>query len=167
VERLVIAYKLLRPGRLALFSGVVWPPPGEWLEATDVDPCRSGVHAATAAQLPLWLGLGELWEVELDDAVVEERKVVARRGRLRHRIDAWDDAARTAFIAACATEARRRTADAPALAGYGRDLARPIHPGDAGFVAARLAELHEGAVGYDAERRRQAEWLVETLGLRH
>ena len=131
----MIAYKLLRPGRVALFSGAVWPPPGEWLEATAVGPCRSGVHAATAAQLPLWLGLGELWEVELDDAVVEERKVVARRGRLRHRIEAWDEAARAAFIAACATEALRRTADAPDLAGY------------------------------DAERRRQADWLADALGL--
>jgi hypothetical protein len=161
----VIAYKLLRPGRVAPFSGVVWPQPGEWLEAMRLDPCWSGVHAATRDQLPLWLGLGELWEVELDDAVVEERKVVARRGRLRRRIDAWDEAARAAFIAGCAAEARRRTADAPALAGYARDLARPIHAADAGFVAARLAEIQDGTAGYDAERRRQAEWLAETLGL--
>jgi len=163
----VIAYKLLRPGRMAPFSGVVWPPPGEWLEAAELDPCRSGVHAATAAQLPLWLGLGELWEVELDDATVEERKVVARRGRLRRPIDAWDGPAQAAFVAACAAEARRRAAAAPHLAGYARDLAEPLAAADAGFVAARLAELHEGAAGYDAERRRQAEWLADTLGLVH
>jgi hypothetical protein len=161
----VIAYKLLRPGRVGPFSGVVWPPPGEWLEAAQLDACRSGIHATTAGQLPLWLGLGELWEVELGDAVVEERKVVARRGRLRRRIDAWDEAAQAAFTAACAAEARRRAADAPDLAGYARDFTDPLTAADAGFVAARMAELHEGADGYDAERRRQADWLADRLDL--
>ena len=161
----MIAYKLLRPGRVAPFSGVVWPPPGEWLEAEALDPCQAGVHAATAAQLPLWLGLGELWEVELGDAVVEERKVVARRGRLRRRVDAWDEDTQAAFIAACAAEAQRRAAAAPDLAGYAEDLEPAMPAADAAFVAARLAELHEGAPGYDAERRRQAEWLAHTLGL--
>jgi hypothetical protein len=97
--------------------------------------------------------------------VVEERKVVACRGRLRRRVDAWDGQAQAAFVAACAAEARRRAAAAPHLVDYARDLAKPLPAADAGFVAARVAELDEGAAGYDAERRRQAEWLADTLGL--
>jgi hypothetical protein len=161
----VIAYKVLRPGRVAPFSGTVWPPPGEWLEAETVDPCCVGVHAATAEQLPLWLGLGELWEVELEDALVEERKVVARRGRLLRRIDAWNEATARAFSEACAAEARRRAPHPPERRGYADDVARLPAPSVAGFIAARLAELEDGPRGYDAERRRQAEWLRARLAL--
>jgi hypothetical protein len=32
-------------------------------------------------------------------------------------------------------------------------------------MAARLAEVQDGPDGYDAERRRQAEWLATNLGL--
>jgi hypothetical protein len=162
----VIAYKLLRPGRLAPFAGVRWPPPGEWLEAPELDPCRSGVHACLADQLPFWLALGELWEVELEDAHVEERKVVARRGRLVRRIEAWDAAAQRAFVAGCAADGRRRADEAPELEGYAHDLAvKRYSPAIAGYVAARLAELHEGAPGYDEERSRQAAWLAARLAL--
>ena len=51
------------------------------------------------SDLPLWLGR-ELYEIELAGEIVEERtKVVASRGRLLRRIDAWDDAARAAYVA--------------------------------------------------------------------
>jgi hypothetical protein len=165
----LIAYKLLREGRLAPFSGIRWPRPGEWLEAEAIDPCRSGIHAARAEQLPLWLwlwlGLGELWEVELDDVVVDERKVTARRGRLRRRVEAWNGETARAFVAACATQARQRADHAPELAPFADDVASGPAPAVAGYVAARLAELHGGAAGYDAERRRQGEWLADALGL--
>jgi hypothetical protein len=118
--------------------------------------------------LPLWLGLGELWEVELDGDVVEqERKVVARRGRLLRRVEVWDDAANRAFLEACAAEARRRTDAAPAQTEYADDIAHgaAIAP-VAGYMAARLAEVQDGPAGYEQERRRQADWLGANLRLR-
>jgi hypothetical protein len=161
----LIAYKLLREGRVAPFSGVSWPQPGEWLEAESVEPCRSGIHACRAGDLPLWLGLGELWEVEVNDVVVEERKLVARRGRLVRRVEAWDGETARAFVAACATHARHRAEQAPELARFADDVASGPAPAVAGYIAARMAELHDGPDGYDAERRRQAEWLADALGL--
>jgi hypothetical protein len=163
----VIAYKLLREGRVAPFGGVTWPPPGEWLEAQEADACRSGLHGCLVEQLPLWIGLGEsLWEIELEDPLVEERKVVARRGRLVRRVEAWDLAAQRAFVADCAAEAKRRAGEAPELRGYARDISvEEESPGIAAYVVARFAELHEGSSGYDEERSRQAAWLAARLGL--
>lgn len=145
-----------------------WPPPGEWLEADELAPCRAGIHACRIVDLPLWLGLGELWEVELDGDVLElERKVVASRGRLVRRVDDWDEEADRAFRSACAAEAQRRAAGSAELEVYVGDIAHgagnaPV----AGYMCARLAERQEGPAGYDAERRRQADWLAEKLALR-
>jgi hypothetical protein len=163
----VIAYKLLRSGRVGPYSGTRWPEPGEWLDVDEIEPCRAGIHACRVRDLPLWLGLGELWEVELDGEVAEmERKVVASRGRLLRRIEAWDADSDRAFREACTAEARRRTEAAPELAefvGYISEGAgnAPV----AGYMAARLAELQDGPAGYDAERRRQADWLAANLAL--
>src|SRR5262249_53524110 len=119
-----------------------------------------------AEQLPLWLALGELWEVELEDVHVEERKVVARRGRLVRRGEAWDAAAQRAFVADCAARARGRAGEAPERAAHARRLSlNPYSPGIAACVAARRAELHGGSAGYDEERSRQAAWLAARLGL--
>jgi hypothetical protein len=161
----VIAYKLLRADRAAPFSGVVWPSPGEWLEAESLDPCRSGIHACSTKDLPLWLGLGELWEVELDEVVVEERKLVARRGRLVRRVDAWNDETARRFVAACADKALRLAGESRELAPYANDLASEPAPGVAAYIAARLCELEGGPEGYDTERRRQADWLADALSL--
>jgi hypothetical protein len=117
--------------------------------------------------LPLWLGLGELWEVELDGEVADmERKVVASRGRLLRRVEAWNADSDAAFRDACAAEARRRTEAAPGLAEFVGFITEgagnaPV----AGYMTARLAELQDGPDGYGAERRRQAEWLVQALRL--
>ena len=156
-------YKVLRPGRVAPFSGLVWPEPGEWVEADGVDPCRRGIHACGLRHLPHWLG-PELWEIELDGGIVEEgRKVVAPRGRLVRRIEAWEDAAARAYVDACIAEARARAERSPELAGY------TPKPGPraavAGYIVARLAELQDGVAGYEAERERQARWLADELEL--
>jgi hypothetical protein len=161
----VIAYKLLEPGRVAPFSRVVWPEPSEWLEAEAVDPCRSGIHACRADQLPPWLALGELWEVELDDVVVDERKVVARRGRLVRRVEAWDAAAQHAFGVACGEATAGRVERSPELKVFADDIAVGQPAPVAGYMAARAAELQDGPPGYDDERGRQARWLVENLRL--
>jgi hypothetical protein len=161
----LIAYKLLREGRVAPFSGVVWPEPGEWIEVAGIDPCRQGIHACRIEDLPLWLGLGELWMVELDDVAVEARKLVARRGRLLRRVEGWDGAAAEKFVAGCEARARSRAENAPELAQFADDIAGGATPAVAGYIAARAAELHRGPPEYDLERKCQADWLADRLGL--
>ena len=76
-----------------------------------------------------------------------ERLVVARRGRLVRRVEAWNDAAAGAFGTSCAEEARRRAARSPNLAEYADDAENPeSSPQFAAFAAARLAELQDGPV---------------------
>ena len=53
------------------------------------------------------------------------------------------------------------------FASDARDLVAAGDTGGASFVAARAAELAGGASAYDAERRRQAAWLVDQLELAH
>jgi hypothetical protein len=167
----VIAYKFLRPDGTGVFTGFGWPlpdgAPGEWVDAP-AEPCRSGVHACNAAQLPLWMG-PVLYEVELDGAVVDAgMKLVAPRGRLTRRIDAWDEAARDAYTRMCADRAHELARGAsPPLEDWDAVVEPSIPEGPAllGFVAARIAEEISGDEAYRAERARQTEWLVERLGL--
>lgn len=163
----MIAYKVLGDGAVAPFTRFRWPP-GAWVETDSVDPCRSGIHACRVRDLPFWLG-PELWEIELDGEIVEqERKVVARRGRLGRRVDGWNDDLLAALAASCVRETRLRYGSIPTLAGYVDDVRRlagqrrwPL----AAFVAARVAELDGGPAAYERERRRQASWLAGRLGL--
>jgi hypothetical protein len=159
----VTFFKVLRPGRVAPFSGLVWPEPGAWVEADGLDPCRRGIHACRLRHLPHWLG-PELWEIELDGELVQEgRKVAARRGRLVRRIEGWNEPTARAYVEACISEARTRAERSPELASYSP------RPGPraavAGYIVARLAELQDGVEGYEAERRRQAQWLADELEL--
>jgi hypothetical protein len=130
-----------------------------------VDPCRSGVHACRAQDLPYWLGLGELWEVELDDVEVDERKLVARRGRLLRPIKRWNDETRKEFVEACAERALPRVEATPDLAPFAAAAKPAATPQAAGFFSARVAEVVGGPAAYEAERRAQADWLIEALGL--
>jgi hypothetical protein len=163
----VIAYKIFEHDRVAPFTRFRWPV-GEWVEADAVEACRSGVHACRPHQLPYWLGR-ELWAVELDGEVVEhERKVIARRGRLLHRIPGWNDELLREFTASCRDETERRVGSIPTLDEYVADIDRfraNDRHGFAAFAAARAAELSGGPAAYEVERRRQAAWLAERLGL--
>src|SRR6185503_316119 len=90
------------------FTGFAWPLPdseqGQWVHA-DVDPCRSGIHACRAADLPYWAGRN-LYEVELDGVIVEQpTKVVAERARLVRRVEAWEAGVRDAYTRMCADRA--------------------------------------------------------------
>jgi hypothetical protein len=163
----MIAYKFLREGRVAPFSGVTWPEPGEWLETEAVDLCRTGVHACRVADLPYWLR-PELWEVELDGEIVAgEVAIAAPRGRLVRRVEAWNRDTERAFGGTCAAEAWERAGRSPELEPFAVDVQQTAAsaPAFAAFATARLAELQDGPAGYEAERARQARWLASTLAL--
>ena len=168
----MIAYKFLRADGTGVFTRHPWPrpangTPGAWVEAPLV-PCRSGIHACRLADLPLWLGR-DLYEVELGGEIAEERtKVVASRGRLLRRLDAWDDAAREAYTRDCADRAHTLVREAgPAFAEWDAVVEPSTAEGPAllGFVAARIAEERDGVEAYHAERARQVAWLADRLGL--
>jgi hypothetical protein len=166
----VIAYKFLRPDGTSVFTRFRWPlpaaaGPAPWVDAA-IDPCRSGIHACRRADLPLWLGRA-LYEIELDGEVVEETtKVVAPRGRLLRRIDAWDEPTRDEYTRMCADRAHQ-LARGEGLAEWDALVESSVPEGPAllGFMAARIAEEIAGAEAYHAERRRQADWLAGRLGL--
>ena len=163
----MIAYKFLRQGGIAPYTGFRWPV-GEWVEAGGVDPCRTGIHACAVRDLPIWMG-PELWEIELDGEVFsQKRKLVALRGRLLRRLDGWDDALIRDFGRACVRRTRERVGFLPVLSGYAFDADRLARLGRvplAAFAAARAAELLDGPGAYEEERRLQAIWLAERLGL--
>lgn len=167
----MIAYKWLRPDGTSVFTRFRWPlpdgGPGEWVEAPQA-LCRSGIHACRADDLPYWVGRA-LYEIELDGPIVEEpTKVVAERGRLLRRIDAWDDALRAAYTRDCADRAHALAREAgPALAEWEAVVEPSVAEGPAllGFIAARIAEVRDGIDAYHAERARQVAWLAGRLGL--
>jgi hypothetical protein len=87
-----------------------------WVETASAVPCRQGVHACRPADLSYWLAPC-LWEVELEEPVVETRhKLTARRGRLLAQGDAYPAAVKE-LGAVCAWRARDRAAPAPLNAG--------------------------------------------------
>ena len=165
----MIAYKFLRLDGTSVFTRFIWPlpddGPGPWVDA-GVDPCRSGIHACRRADLPLWLGRA-LYEIELEGEVQQEAtKIVAPRGRLLRRIDAWHEATRDEYTRMCADRAHE-LACAADLADWDAvvEPSMPEGPALLGFVAARIAEEIAGAGAYRAERDRQADWLADRLRL--
>jgi hypothetical protein len=167
VESGVIAYKFLDEGAVSPFAGFHWPA-GEWVDADAADPCRRGIHACRLQDLPFWLGR-ELWEIELDGAVVgQQRKVVASRGRLIRRLTEWDGALLAEFGANVLARTRIRFGAVAGLSGYVGDIQNHLVTGRvplAAFAAARAAERSGGPADYERERLLQAAWLAERLGL--
>jgi hypothetical protein len=168
----LIAYKFLREDGRSIFTGFRWEPGGEaggWVDAGRAVPCRSGVHACRAADLPLWVG-PNLFEVELGGKIVEGRdKLTAPRGRLLGRVDAWNDQVRDAYTRMCADRAHELAVTVePPLDSWDAMVEQSVPEGPAllGFVAARIAEEVSGRDGYRAERAHQAAWLVDRLGLK-
>jgi len=163
------AYKFLTRDGLGVFSRFAWPvpsdSPGAWVES-GIEPCRAGIHACRHGDLPYWVA-PRLYEIELDGPVDEHAlKVVAPRGRLTRRIDAWDDEAQEAYGRMCLARAHELAASAPErLDGWVPpfDIAR--ESARVGFVAARMAEELGGLDAHLAERTRQSTWIVERLGL--
>ena len=116
----MIAYKFLAAGRFATFSGVSWPEPGTWLDAGgELERCSSGIHALRAEALLGWID-DELWTCELGGAIEDDGDVlVAERGRLVDRIQAWNEVSAYGFARDCATRGRRLVVEA--LRGGGHE----------------------------------------------
>lgn len=138
------AYKFTGPGAVGVFSGFRWPTPsgagpGAWVEVDgSVNACERGVHACRTADLPYWIAR-ELWEIELDDMLLEEPyKVVARRGRLLRRVPRWPEL-ELPFARACAERARDLAADQLRGAGH-PDLADQAASATSGDDWTRLVE---------------------------
>ncbi|MGH2895258.1 MAG: hypothetical protein ACRDPM_18610 [Solirubrobacteraceae bacterium] len=175
------AYKVLNQGR-SEFTGWHWPlpeaeRPGAWVTAQGaLALCRTGIHASTVTQLPHWLGM-ELWEIELAGEIWhEEAALLASRGRLVAKIDAWDEPMRQAFARWCLERAREIAEEYPQGVALANKVEHTIWwggAGPAGYFTAMLAG--ESATGrrsgdaYDAaflaERGLQAEWLARELSL--
>ena len=167
----MIAYKFLRADGTSPFMRFRWElpaeGPGAWVEGA-ADPCRSGVHACRPRDLPYWAG-DALFEVELEGEVVASAsKVVAPRGRLLSRLDAWEEEVREAYQAMCAERGHLLAAEGGARLEKWDELVEPFTaqgPGPAGFCAARIAEEARGPDAFHVERAAQAAWLAERLGL--
>ncbi|HEX6394521.1 MAG TPA: hypothetical protein VFZ97_13880 [Acidimicrobiales bacterium] len=132
--RVLRAYKFLDAAGRAPFTLTPWTA-GEWVEAASAVPCHAGVHACRAGDLSYWLA-PSLWEIELEEPVVETRhKLTARRGRLLTRIDAYPAAA-VELGAVCAWRARDRAVQ-PLRESGADDLASRFE------AATTLAELKD------------------------
>jgi hypothetical protein len=155
----MIAWKFLAAGRVGMFSGYAWPEPGVWVDAHAApDPCGAGVHGCHQNNLPLWIG-AELWAIELAGRVVADGdKLVAQRGKLLHRVDAWNAGSSGDFGLACVMRARDR---ALWLLRRDRlaDLAEPLYECFSARAVAEVAddiesiapEPSRAAAGYAAD----------------
>jgi hypothetical protein len=181
----VIAYKFLADTALSRFSETRWPlpggaQPGEWLRVSGpISPCLNGIHAMRAQHLPFWLDQ-QLWEIELDGALIEgESMLVAQRGRLLRRIEAWDASGWNALCAfareRCAANVARVTEVAPNelerarffVAEVDSFLALGAYPTAVyvAAVAAHVASALAPEAAYRAERAEQARFLIDYLRL--
>jgi hypothetical protein len=123
-------YKFLARGALGPFSGRTWPAPdgigrpGDWMAATRLEPCRSGLHLLRPEDLPYWL-CEELYTVEVDGEVVpQESFVLAGRARLLDRVETWDQDTAVAFCGDCVGRVRDLAVEALSAAGRLADAGR-------------------------------------------
>jgi hypothetical protein len=167
-----VAYKFTRAGALSPFTGFAWPV-GEWVEAEgEVALCANGIHACRVEALPRWVD-DELWRIELDDLEVElEGVLVARRGRLIDRVESWSPETARELARSCAARIRELAAERadPLLQRRAQmipEIAERPDPSVAALSMYTTAHAVDEVLpgGYWEERRRQANWLRERLGL--
>ncbi len=143
------AYAFLSEGRTSLFTGVVWPPPGEWLEGP-------AARATTGDHLVSWID-DELWVCELSEPRSEDGNVItAERARLVERIATWDESAADELSAACVARARSHAVDALRREGSTEsDVLSALEPdafaSAATAIAARLPESTAETVLFAAD----------------
>jgi hypothetical protein len=135
------AFAFLAEGAVAPLTGFVWPTPkddrrGPWVD-TDTAPSEA-LRGCRVGDLPYWLD-DELWNIELDGALVERGHVVlAERARLLGRIDTWTDQLAWEFAGACAWRVAERAATALREEGH-VEAAAPLEE------ASDLEELQRAA----------------------
>jgi hypothetical protein len=157
----------------------VLPEPGAWVEAgPSLELCRSGVHACQADELAHWLH-EELWIIELDG---ETRHgvdcVVAQRGRLVQKVEAWTSGGAARFATAARDHAAELVSAAPEaardrLTQYVADCSWHLPHGStalAAFCAAMAVAWLHGGTRFDQEtywRERvwQSRFIVDDLKL--
>ena len=160
----MIAFKFLRAGGIAPFTGFHWTR-GTWVSAPAGGGPGTGVHACRVGHLPFWVD-DDLWRVELDGETAEHAtQVEGRRGRLLERVSGWAPAA---FADACARRAQEYAARSGTaeLQDYAKLASRGM-AGNSGFMAAVAAVAASGGdrAAFARERAWQARWLAETLKL--
>lgn len=167
-----LAYKFTRPGARSSFTGFEWPV-GEWVEAEgEIGLCANGIHACRVEALPRWVD-DELWRIELEEVEVEQEGVlVARRGRLLDRIDAWNPESSRELARSCVARIRAIAAEHadPLLQRRAQmipQIAESADPSAAALSMYTTAHAVEEVLpgSYWVERRRQADWLRTHLGL--
>jgi hypothetical protein len=143
----LLALKFLREGGVGPFSYFQWPlpsagEPGAWVAA---EPGDRGIYACDAEHLVYWLA-PELWIIELDGEVeVEGTKLVAPRGRLIRRVEAWTREKLAAFGQECALRTRDRAAAAIRGLGEGDLADRLAACTDAASISELAAAASRGA----------------------
>ena len=114
-------------------------------------PGSNGVHAVRTRRLVDWID-DELWLVELDGDVEEiEDMLVARRGRLLHRIRAWDEDVAREFGESCIWRARDQAAESLERAGLDRERAALQSANELGSLQAASAAAAQSAAGAPAD----------------
>jgi hypothetical protein len=172
----VPAYKFLNRDGSSFFTGFRWPA-GEWVEADGpLGYCANGIHACRLDDLPHWLGQ-ELWLIELDgETLTAADSLVARRGRLLERVDAWSAGVAQDFADACGQRAMSLAVESPSAAERAGDSVANAANGAvaaAAYIAATVAgEAGSGARAgslyqshFLSERTRQASWIRDHLAL--
>jgi hypothetical protein len=159
----VIAYKFLATGRFAPYSGVTWPEPGAWLEAGKLERCFSGIHALSVDSLLGWID-DELWTCELGGAIEDDGDVlVAERGRLLERVQAWNEDSAHDFACDCAARGRELVVESLRREGHEEEAQQLEGLDAAAFVttapgvAARLPAETAGLVVMAADTTALAE----------
>ena len=157
------AYKFLRTGGVARFSGYTWGPtrPGP----RPVVACRSGFHACRVGDLPYWLD-DELWVVELAGTVEHlDFGVAAEEAWLVERLAAWPDPVAGRLVTACVERVCDRTAHELDAAGRAEEAEQVRTLSTASGDLAALAEAARAmAAALPADVARRAVHLLEYAG---
>ncbi len=148
------AFKFLSAGGIGLFSGFCWPQgndggPGSWVEARgELSSCGNGIHACRTDDLPYWID-DELWVVELDGEIVPaERGLIARRGRLIRRVDAWNGGTAVELARVCTARSTLQAADVLTASGLSGDAEGLRGIADLAGLHAALVALFESTEGF-------------------
>jgi hypothetical protein len=145
----VLAYAFLAKGAVEPLSGFDWPTPeegdqGSWLDESTAP--REALRGYPVGDLPYWLD-EELWRIDLDGAVAERVHVfLAKRARLRSRVERWSEPLAWELVGACARRVARAAAVALREEGRAEAAARLEGARDLGEVErAGLAAAEHGS----------------------